>query len=260
MIAGNWKMNNGRAETSAFVESLEAWFSGHADGKASAAAVEAGKIEVVIAPPFTSIDKACAARKSRNIQIAAQNVYHKPKGAFTGEVSLSMLEEAGCKYVIIGHSERRHVFHEPNGELEGKLKATLSSKILPVFCVGELLDERNSGKMKQVLSEQLESAWKSLNGEEVGNKVVIAYEPVWAIGTGQTASDADAEDACAYIRSLAAEKFGAPVGESLRILYGGSVKPDNSKSLLSQKNIDGLLIGGASLEVESFERIIAESL
>jgi triosephosphate isomerase len=259
MIAGNWKMNNGQSAAKTFVETLEAWFANDAAGKASAAAAASGKIEVVIAPPFTSIEAAGAAKKSGLIQLAAQNVYHKQKGAFTGEVSLPMLEEAGCKYAIIGHSERRHVFNESNEELEKKLIATLESRVLPIFCVGELLEERRAGKMEQVLSAQLESAWKSLTSDVVGKMVVIAYEPVWAIGTGQTASDADAEDACDYIRTLAFDKFGAAASESIRILYGGSVKPDNSKSLLSQKNIDGLLIGGASLEVDSFEKIIATS-
>jgi triosephosphate isomerase len=260
MIAGNWKMNNDRSRTRAFIGSLEDWLAGGAEGRKSAEAVASGKIEIVIAPPFTSIDAAIAARRSDVVQIAAQNVYHKPSGAFTGEVSLQMLEEAGCKYAIIGHSERRHVFGESNDELEKKLVATLNSRVLPIFCVGELLEEREAGRMKQVLAAQLDSAWKSLTGEVVGGSVVVAYEPVWAIGTGQTASDADAEDACRYIRSIASDKFGAAAGESLRILYGGSVKPDNSKSLLSMENIDGLLIGGASLDVTSFESIIETAL
>jgi triosephosphate isomerase len=260
MIAGNWKMNNNRAATKDFVENLESWFAGDPTGKKAASAAASGKIEAVIAPPFTSIEAARAAKKSDLIQIAAQNAYPEAKGAFTGEVSLSMLEEAGCKYVIIGHSERRHVFHEPNEALEKKLIATLESRVLPIFCVGELLEERTAGNTEKVLAAQLESAWKSLTSDVVGDMVVIAYEPVWAIGTGQTASDADAEKACDYIRALAYEKFGITASDSLRILYGGSVKPENSASLLSQKDIDGLLIGGASLEVESFEKIIAASI
>ncbi|MDR0653479.1 MAG: triose-phosphate isomerase [Synergistaceae bacterium] len=256
MIAGNWKMNNSQAATKDFVESLESWFAAEPAGKKAASAVASGKIEVVIAPSFTSIEAARAARKSDIIQLAAQNVHHESKGAFTGEVSLPMLEEAGCKYVIIGHSERRHVFHESDEALEKKLIATLEAHLLPIFCVGELLEERNAGEAEKVLDRQLGFAWKSLTSDVVGEMLVIAYEPVWAIGTGQTASDADAEKACDYIRSLAYDKFGITASESLRILYGGSVKPENSASLLSQKNIDGLLIGGASLEVESFEKII----
>jgi triosephosphate isomerase len=256
MIAGNWKLNNNQAATRTFVQNLESWFAAEPAGKKAASAAASGKIEIVIAPPFTSIEAARAAKKSEIIQIAAQNVYHESKGAFTGEVSLSMLEEAGCKYAIIGHSERRHVFHEPDEALEKKLIATLESQVLPIFCVGELLEERSSGNTEKVLARQLESAWKSLTSDVVGKMVVIAYEPVWAIGTGQTASDADAEKACDYIRSLAFEKFGIAASDSLRILYGGSVKPENSASLCSQNDIDGLLIGGASLEVESFEKII----
>jgi triosephosphate isomerase len=260
MIAGNWKMNNNQAAAREFVEKLESWFEAEPAGNDAASAAAAGKIEVVIAPPFTSIEAARAAKRSEIIQIAAQNVYHESKGAFTGEVSLPMLEEAGCKYVIIGHSERRHVFHETDEALEKKLVATLESFVLPIFCVGELLEERTSGNTEKVLARQLESAWKSLTGDVAGKMLVIAYEPVWAIGTGQTASDADAEKACEYIRALAHKKFGVSASEPLRILYGGSVKPENSASLLSQNDIDGLLIGGASLEVESFEKIIGTAV
>jgi triosephosphate isomerase len=260
MIAGNWKMNNNREAAAAFVGELETWFEKDPSGKKCAAAVSSGKIEIVLAPPFTSIESACSAKTSDIIQIAAQNVHHQKKGAFTGEISLPMLEEAGCKYVIIGHSERRHVFGESFEELEKKLIATLESRVLPIFCVGELLVEREAGKTKQVLGAQLESAWKSLTSDVVGKMVVIAYEPVWAIGTGQTASDADAEDACDFIRQAVFEKFGAAASDSLRVLYGGSVKPENSAGILAQPDIDGLLIGGASLEADSYERIIASSI
>jgi triosephosphate isomerase len=260
MLAGNWKMNNGGAAAKDFITNLETWFANDAVGKKAASAVSSKAIEVVLAPPFTSIESVCSARQSDVIRIAAQNVHHKPKGAFTGEVSLPMLEEAGCDYVIIGHSERRHVFGESNESLEKKLIATLESRVLPIFCVGELLEERESGNMEKVLANQLGSAWRSLTSDIVADMVVIAYEPVWAIGTGQTASDADAEDACDYIRTLAYEKFGIASSDSLRILYGGSVKPENSASLLAQNNIDGLLIGGASLDVDSFEKIIASAI
>jgi triosephosphate isomerase len=260
MLAGNWKMNNDMMCAKNFITDLEKWFSKDVTGKKAASAVSSKKIEVVVAPPFTSIESARSAKQSDIIQLAAQNVYHKPKGAFTGEVSLPMLEEAGCKYVIIGHSERRHVFGESNELLEKKLIATLESRVLPIFCVGELPEERESGSTEKVLAAQLESAWRSLTSDVVADMVVIAYEPVWAIGTGQTASDADAEDACDYIRTLAYEKFGITASDSLRILYGGSAKPENSASLLAQKDIDGLLIGGASLDVDSFGKIIASAL
>ncbi|MDR1650666.1 MAG: triose-phosphate isomerase [Synergistaceae bacterium] len=260
MIAGNWKMNSGAAAAADFVEKLETWFADSPEGRQAASAVREGRVEIVIAPPFTSIASAHAAKKSDLINIAAQNIHHRQKGAFTGEISLPMIEEAGCRYVIIGHSERRHVFKETNEDLEKKLIAALESRVLPIFCIGELLEERESGDTKRVLASQLESAWRSLTSDVVAEMVVIAYEPVWAIGTGKTASDADAEEACDYIRTLACDKFGIAASDSLRILYGGSVKPENSGSLLSQKNIDGLLIGGASLEVESFEKIIETSL
>ena len=259
MIAGNWKMNHNRQTAKAFIEAMEEWFGKDAAGKSAASAVSSGKIEVVVAPPFTLMERVDAARKTDLIQLSAQNVYFERKGAFTGEISLPMLEEAGCKYVIIGHSERRHVFNESDEELKRKLIATLESRVLPIFCVGELLEERQAGKMEKVLKAQLDAAWASLTSDVVGEMLVVAYEPVWAIGTGQTASDSDAEDACDYIRTLAFDKFGTSACESLRILYGGSVKPENSKSLMQQPNIDGLLIGGASLEAETFKAIISKS-
>ncbi|MDR1470914.1 MAG: triose-phosphate isomerase [Synergistaceae bacterium] len=260
MIAGNWKMNNGPAAAEDFVSALEEWFASDRGGKRSADAVSSGRIEIVLAPPFTSIASAVAARRTNLIDIAAQNAHHKRGGAFTGEVSLPMIEESGCKYVIIGHSERRHVFGETDDALEKKLIATLESGVLPIFCVGETLDERTSGSMEKVLSSQLTSAWSSLTSDVIGEMVVIAYEPVWAIGTGKTASDSDAEDACDFIRTLAYDKFGIAASDSLRILYGGSVKPENSGALLAQSDIDGLLIGGASLDVEQFEKIIESAL
>jgi triosephosphate isomerase len=257
MIAGNWKMNREQSATSDFINKLEDWFEENDDGKRAAKAIEEGSIEVVIAPPFTSISAAVAARRDNSrIHISAQNVHYEHKGAYTGEISLDMLAETGCKYVIIGHSERRHVFGETNTLLERKLVATLESKVLPIFCVGELLDDREAGRTDDVLRQQLEGAWFSLTSDLVSEMLVIAYEPVWAIGTGRTASDKDADDACAYIRDLAREKFGGATSDALRVLYGGSVKPENSAGIMAQKNIDGLLIGGASLDVESFTKII----
>lgn len=260
MIAGNWKMHNAGAATSDFIHKLEEWITQSDSGKKAKEAVDKGIIEIVIAPTFTSIGSAVAAKRSDVIAISAQNVHNEPKGAFTGEISISMLEEAGCKYVILGHSERRHLFGESNALLEKKLAAVLGSKLLPIFCVGELLEERESGNMKSVLEKQVNEAWGKLDAEAVGKKIVIAYEPVWAIGTGKTASNDDAQEACEFIRSLAMAKFGKDTAESLRILYGGSVKPDNSAGILSQKDIDGLLIGGASLEVVSLAQIIESAI
>jgi len=260
MIAGNWKMYQNRATTSEYIRNLEEWLTKNAEGKRAVAAVDGGRIEIVIAPPFTSICSAVEARGTKWVEIAAQNVHYEAKGAFTGEISLPMLEEAGCKYVIIGHSERRHVFGEKDDLLEKKLIATLESEILPIFCVGETLEEREAGRMEQVLAQQLDSAWSSLTSDVVADFLTIAYEPVWAIGTGRTAGSADADDACAFIRDRAFDKFGISAGERLRVLYGGSVKPENSGEILAQENIDGVLIGGASLETESFERIVLSAI
>jgi triosephosphate isomerase len=260
MIAGNWKMNNNAAVTGEFVKKLEAWLDSDEVGKKSAAAVKDKKIEIVIAPPFTSIGAAVAAKKGSLISLSAQNAYFEPKGAFTGEISLSMIEETGCKYVILGHSERRHIFGETDELLEKKLAATLATKLLPIFCVGELLEDRESGATNDVLTTQLKRVWKNLKGDVVGEKVVIAYEPVWAIGTGKTASNDDAQKACAFIRDLAASDFGRKTADALRILYGGSAKADNSAGILSQPDIDGLLIGGASVAPESFEKIISTAI
>jgi triosephosphate isomerase len=260
MIAGNWKMHGTVESTREFISGLEDWFASDKTGAKASAAIGNREIEVVIAPPFTALGSAASARTSGRISLAAQNVYHEPKGAFTGEVSLPMLSEIGCEYVIIGHSERRHVFGESNELLERKLIASLEAHILPIFCVGELLQDRESGNMQKVLASQLSSAWKSLTSDIVTEMVVIAYEPVWAIGTGKTASDRDADDACKYIRTMAYDKFGTTTADSLRILYGGSVKPENSAGILAQDNIDGLLIGGASLDVASFKKIIETAL
>lgn len=256
MIAANWKMNNGVRETNDFIRSLEDWLESDVNGQNIAKSVKGNKIEIVIAPSFLSIPYAVGARKSDMICISAQNVFHEAKGAFTGEISLDMLKEASCKYVILGHSERRHIFGETNELLEKKLVAALRSSILPIFCVGEQLVERETGNMEIILKNQLESAWESLNGPELAEKVVIAYEPVWAIGTGVTATNEDAQTSCKFIRSLAEKKFGAHISQELRILYGGSVNPNNSLGLLTQPDIDGLLIGGASLEVTSYEQIL----
>lgn len=260
IIAGNWKMNNDAVTSSEFINNMNAWFA-LPEGKRAVRAIEAGEVELVVAPPFTSIGAAASARKNAEwISIAAQNAFYEPKGAYTGEISLSMLWEAGCKYVILGHSERRHIFGESLELLQKKLLAALETQILPIFCVGELLEERESGAMEKVLQKQLEGAWDALTSDVLADMVVIAYEPVWAIGTGRTAENEDADDACAYIRSLVDDKFGPAAAEKVKILYGGSVKPENSAGILAQPNIDGLLIGGASLNSESFCAIVASAL
>lgn len=260
MIAGNWKMNSGQEATGAFFDKLEAWFEFDELGRFASKAIKKGDLEVVIAPPFTSLETAKSSSTSGLIEIAAQNVHHEAKGAFTGEISISMLEEIGCKYVIIGHSERRHIFGESDKFLRRKLMASLESEVLPIFCVGELLEERESGQMKKVLKHQInEAIGDQLTSDIVADMIVIAYEPVWAIGTGKAATDKDADEACGYIREVISSKFGPSTADKIRVLYGGSVNLDNCSELMTQKNIDGLLIGGASLSVDSFSKIIAKT-
>lgn len=204
-------------------------------------------LEIAVFPPFTSIAAARLA-KHPHVIVGAQNVYFEPKGAFTGEVSIPMLKELGCTHVIIGHSERRAIFKEDDELLARKLKAVLDSGLIPVFCYGETLEERESGKALDVLSTQLTHGIEKLSPAEI-EKIVFAYEPVWAIGTGKSATSAEAQEACKFSRALIA-KFAHDA--CVVILYGGSVKPDNAKELLSMPDIDGALVGGASLKVESF--------
>ncbi len=193
MIAGNWKMHHGGADAAAFVNRLETWLASTLAGEKARKALDDNLIELVVAPPFTSIASAVAAKRSKYVKISAQNVYFEEKGAFTGEISVPMLEEAGCRYVIVGHSERRHVFGEDDGLLAKKLRAVLCSSLSTIFCVGELLRDRESGKMKDVLTVQLEKAWEAVSDAQIDERLTIAYEPVWAIGTGKTAGDEDAE-------------------------------------------------------------------
>lgn len=260
MIAGNWKMNSAQSATGEFFDKLEAWFEFDELGRFASKAIKSGDLEVVVAPPFTSLETARSSCTSDLVQIAAQNVHHEAKGAYTGEISLPMLEELGCKYVIIGHSERRHIFGESDEFIKRKLMASLESSVLPILCVGELLEEREAGDMKKVLKRQItEAVGESLTSDIVGDMIVIAYEPVWAIGTGKAATDKDADEACGYIRDVISSKFGPSTADKIRILYGGSVNLDNCAELMTQKNIDGLLIGGASLSVDSFSRIVAKT-
>lgn len=261
MIAGNWKMHKGPMDAADFVERLETWLSSDEIGRYASRAVEADVFEVVIAPPAISIPSAIGARRSEHrVAISAQNVYCEKKGAFTGEISLPMLEEVGCKYVILGHSERRHIFGESDELLKRKLTATLESNVLPIFCVGETIEEREAGNTQKVLKRQIESAISHLTSDVVADMIVIAYEPVWAIGTGKAASNKDADEGCAAIRDVIASKFSAATGDKIRVLYGGSVNVDNCADLLALENIDGLLIGGASLDVDHFVNIIAKTL
>ena len=242
-IAGNWKMNTTVDEGVKLAKSLVEKYK---DEKA---------VRLAIAVPFTHLSEIGKVVNGTSVELAAENMNENEKGAYTGEISASMLKGLGVKLVIIGHSERRHIFSESNETVAKKVKAVIDNGFECILCVGETKDERESGKLESVLKSQVESALSPLGESEV-KKVIIAYEPVWAIGTGLTASKDDAESAHKYIRSLVEKMFGKSVADSLIIQYGGSVNGSNSKELMSMDDIDGALVGGASLSFEKFSPII----
>jgi len=240
-MAGNWKMCKNSSETCAFFEKFNSGVAGVTDR------------DIVICPPFVSIPAAVESTRDTNVQIGGQNVFWEQKdGAYTGEISGRMLTCVGATWVIIGHSERRQYFHETDDTVYKRTVAALESGLKPIVCVGELLQDREAGQTNWVLERQFNHGIAKLTPEQFA-KIVIAYEPVWAIGTGKTATPQIASEAHAFIRSQAVEKFGAG---DVRILYGGSVKPDNIKGLMAQEEIDGVLVGGASLDPESFIKIV----
>jgi len=243
LIAANWKMYKNPEQTSAFFRDFLPAVKDHT------------RDEIVVAPPYVDLHAAVAAAKGSNVSISAQDVYWKEEGAFTGEISPSMLVAAGCTHVIIGHSERRQYFGETDDTVNLKLKATLEAGITPIACVGEVLEEREAGLTEDVLRRQCVRAFNAMSASKAA-KLVIAYEPVWAIGTGKTATPQMASDAHVIIRAEAAKAFGQEFADNLRILYGGSVKPDNAKALMSEPEIDGALVGGASLDPKSFSTIV----
>jgi len=244
LIAGNWKMHTTRAEATALIEALK-----------PAAAVARDR-EVVVAPPYTALESAARVLAGGAIGLAAQNLHWEPKGAYTGEIAGEMLKDVGCTYVIIGHSERRQYFGETNETVQQKIEAAVRAGLKPIVCLGETLREREGGNTLPVIERQVRDGLAGF-GRDVVRSLVIAYEPVWAIGTGRTATPEQAEEVHAAIRRLMREIAGETGGEAVRILYGGSVKADNVDSLMAQPNIDGALVGGASLDAESFCRIIA---
>ena len=246
-IAGNWKMNKTISETVELVNSL----------KREVSDIEG--VDIVICPVFTSLSEAADLVIDSNIGLGAQNVYWQEKGAFTGEVSPMMLKDAGCKYVIIGHSERRKYFGETNDTVLKKINAVQSVGLIPIVCVGETLEERDNKKTIEVIEKQLQEGLKGINEDNL-EKIIIAYEPVWAIGTGKTATPEQAEEIHKFIRDWIQEKYSLDLSEEVRIIYGGSVKASNAKELMSQKNIDGALVGGASLESQLFVELIKNSL
>ena len=245
-MAGNWKMYKTIAETHAFFSAFAPLVSG------------AKHCDIVIAPPFPSIPAAVDAAKGTDIAISAQDVFWEKEGAFTGEVSPPMLVEAGCRYVIIGHSERRQFFGETDESVAKKTKAAVASGLTPIVCVGELLTQREAGQTEQICQTQFTGGMRGLTPEEF-SRILIAYEPVWAIGTGKTATPEIAASAHRFLRRCAAERFSPTQASALRILYGGSVKPDNIQGLMAQEELDGALVGGASLDAKSFASIVTAS-
>lgn len=242
-MAGNWKMYKTREETRAFFSAFLPLISG------------ATHCQVVVAPPFTAIATAVEAARGSSVLIGAQDLHWEPQGAFTGEISAGMLVEAGCRFVIVGHSERREHFGETDQIVARKLKAALAASLVPIVCVGETLDQREHGQTEQVLELQFHGALGALTAREFSS-ILLAYEPVWAIGTGRTATPQLAAEAHAFLRGLAASRFGEAGASALRILYGGSVKPGNVRGLMAQEAIDGALVGGASLDANSFAEIV----
>ncbi len=212
-------------------------------------------IDIVVCPVFTVLSAVAEAAAGTNIAVGAQNCYKEENGAFTGELSPQMLKDAGCTWVIIGHSERRHVFGEPDQLLNEKLRYALNQGMNVMFCIGETLDEREGGQMEDVLSRQVGEGLRGLSNGDF-QQLALAYEPVWAIGTGKTASPEQAEDAHDFVRGLVRDQFGGTLADNLRIQYGGSVKPDNAGELIAKPNVDGFLVGGAALKADSFAAIV----
>jgi triosephosphate isomerase (TIM) len=247
VIAGNWKMYNDLDASAKLIKELSNEIS-KSDIKA----------DVIICPPFTSLSLASSLLKESPIKLGAQNMHFEEQGAFTGEISASMLKSTGCEYVIIGHSERRTIFKETDEFINQKVKKALSSGLLPIFCIGETLEEREKGITNDILQHQVEKGLSDISEEEL-SRIIIAYEPVWAIGTGKTASPQQAQDAHKFIRSLIKTRYSADASGKIIIQYGGSVKPDNAAELLKQNDIDGALVGGACLKADSFMAIIKAS-
>jgi len=243
LVAGNWKMNlliDDSVKTASELKSLVA---------------DVSTVEIVVCPVFTALRAVSDALKGANVAVGGQNCYLKESGAFTGEISPQMLADAGCTWTIIGHSERRQYFGETDSLLNDKLRFALASGLKVMFCIGETLEERESGRMNDVLVRQVTEGLQGLTEADFA-RIAVAYEPVWAIGTGVTASPEQAEEAHAFVRELVRDQFGATVADGLRIQYGGSVKPDNAAELMAKPNVDGALVGGAALKADSFAAIV----
>jgi triosephosphate isomerase (TIM) len=244
IIAGNWKMNKTVAEAMDFATRLRESLAGRSDVP-----------EIIIAPPFTALREVSNILRGSEISVAAQNIHEADKGAFTGEISGRMIREAGCDYVIVGHSERRTLFRETDDLINKKLLSALSAGLHPIFCIGETLLEREENQTEKVIERQMKEGLNNLNEDDI-SRTVLAYEPVWAIGTGKNASPSQAEEVHEFMRDWLSARFYKELSIKIPILYGGSVTPENISFLISEPDINGALVGGASLNVESFLKII----
>jgi triosephosphate isomerase len=245
-IAANWKMHKTVHEAIVFVKEFRSMVKDVID------------VEIVVAPPFTALHAVAEAARSSIIGVGAQNLHAEREGAFTGEISATMVHEAGAEYVIVGHSERRRLFHETDEIVNRKLLAALDAKLTAIVCIGETLEEREGGQTMPVLDRQIRVGLDGLNGDQVAG-LVVAYEPVWAIGTGRNATPEQAAEAHAHIRNRIRQGFGGDAAELCHVIYGGSVKPDNIHELMLSPDVDGALVGGASLDVRNFFQIVSRS-
>lgn len=243
VVAGNWKMNKDLNESVSLVSEIKNQITANEN------------VKVIVCPPFTSLETLSVLLKDTSIGLGAQNMCAEESGAFTGAISASMLKSVGCQYVILGHSERRTIFNETDEWINKKIKKAIEHKLIPIFCIGETLEERESGDMKKVIETQVRGGLSGISEADL-SELIVAYEPVWAIGTGKTASPEQAQEVHAFIRGLLAEMYSANFAENVVIQYGGSVKPDNAKELLGQPDIDGALVGGACLKANSFTGIV----
>ncbi len=245
LLAGNWKMYKNLSDARALAHSLRGKLDGLTDR------------EVLVCPPFTALTAVAQELQGSSLQWGGQNAHWEREGAFTGEIAAVLLADTGCRYAIVGHSERRQLFGETDALINKRMHGILGAGLTPIVCIGETLAEREASKTFSVLERQIK---ESLAGLNASSPVVIAYEPVWAIGTGKTATPAQAQEAHAYVRKQYGSLYGDSAGQAVRILYGGSVKPDNAKTLMEQPDIDGALVGGASLDAESFSKIVRYNL
>ena len=246
LIAGNWKMYKTVAETVKYIKELRAFVKDIDD------------VEVVVAPPYTAVHAAAEAARNSNVGIAAQDLYWEREGAFTGEVSGPMIRDAGAEYVIVGHSERRTLFGETDATVNRKIAAAFAAGLTPIACLGETLDQRERNETFDVLDRQIKQGLNGITADQIG-QLVIAYEPVWAIGTGRNATAAQAGEAHAHIRKRLRQWFGPDSAELCHVIYGGSVKPENIRDLIAQPDVDGALVGGASLDLNAFFDIVSRS-